>query len=371
METISARMASSAPLSLHGRRRPSGPDTGGCYAARCAVRRGGGREEKKKRVAAPTSLPSLAEVHDAAQRLRENVARVIVGKEAQIDLVIVALLSEGHILIDDVPGLGKTMLAKSVARSLGCTFQRIQFTPDLTPADIVGINYFNQKSGEFEFRPGPLLAQLVLADEINRASPRTQSALLEAMEERQVTIEGQTHVMPRPFLVLATQNPVELEGTFPLPEAQLDRFLLRLRLGYPSADEEGAILARFERAAPLESLQPVVEARELAGYARALEQVQVHERVRGYIVALVRATREEEAYELGASPRASLALLRAGRALAAMRGRDYVLPDDVQELAPAVLTHRLLLSAQSRLRSRDAGSILRDVIRRVPVPVEA
>ena len=312
----------------------------------------------------------VGEVAAAAARIRENVARVIVGKDAVVEHAIVALLSEGHILLDDVPGLGKTMLAKSLARSLGLGFRRIQFTPDLTPADVTGSNVYNQATGAFEFRPGPLLSQLVLADEINRASPRTQSALLEAMEERQVTVDGETRHMQRPFLVIATQNPVELEGTFPLPEAQLDRFLLRLRIGYPSAEEEDDILARFERAQPLDALAPVVEADALRELSRAVEQVQVHERVRGYIVELVRATREEDSFELGASPRASLGLLRTSRALAAIRGRAYVLPDDVQEMARVVLPHRLLLGAQSRLRSRTSADVLEGIIRGVPVPVE-
>ena len=327
-------------------------------------------EAESTMAAAEPASPDLARVAEVAARIRENVGRVIVGKEAIVEQTIVSLLAEGHILLDDVPGLGKTVLAKSLARSLGLSFRRIQFTPDLTPADVTGGNIYNQQSGAFEFRPGPLLAQLVLADEINRASPRTQSALLEAMEERQVTVDGETRPMDRPFVVIATQNPVELEGTFPLPEAQLDRFLLRLRLGYPSAEEEDGILARFERAQPLDTLEPVVEAAELLALSRAVEQVQVHERVRGYMVALVRATREEDAFELGASPRASLGLLRASRALAAIRGRSYVLPDDVQEMALVVLPHRLLLSSQSRLRSRSSEDILEGVIRRVPVPVE-
>ena len=317
------------------------------------------------------SVPPLSAVAEAAERIRENVARVIVGKDTVVEHAIVALMSEGHILLDDVPGLDKTVLAKSLARSLDLRFRRIQFTPDLTPADVTGSNVYNQQSGAFEFRPGPLLAQLVLADEINRASPRTQAALLEAMEERQITVDGETRPMERPFLVIATQNPVEMEGTFPLPEAQLDRFLLRLRIGYPSAEEEDAILARFERSQPLETLQPVVRADDLRDLTRAMEQVQVHERVRGYMVDVVRATREEAAFELGASPRAALGLLRASRALAAIRGRSYVLPDDVQEMARVVLPHRLLLSSQSRLRSRTSEDVLESVIRQVPVPVEA
>ncbi len=322
-------------------------------------------------VAETASLPTLAEVAEAAERIRQNVSRVIVGKEQVIDQVLVALFSEGHILLDDVPGLGKTVLAKSLARSLGLDFSRIQFTPDLMPADISGINIYNQQSGQFEFRAGPLISQLVLADEVNRASPRTQSALLEAMEERQLTVEGNTMAMERPFLVIATQNPVELEGTFPLPEAQLDRFLLRLNLGYPTAEEEDAILVRFERAQPLDELEPVVSGPQLLALSRAVEQVQVHERIRGYIVAIVQATREEEAFELGASPRASLALTRTSRALAAIRGRDYVLPDDVQEMVMSVVPHRLRLSTQSRLRSASTDSVLSTLLQNIPVPIEA
>ena len=315
-------------------------------------------------------LPTLTAVSEAAARVQENVARVIVGKDAVIEAVMVALLSEGHILLEDVPGLGKTVLAKAVARSLDCNFRRIQFTPDLMPADITGVSIFNQASASFEFRPGPLLAQLVLADEINRASPRTQSALLEAMEERQLTVEGETKPMPRPFIVIATQNPIELEGTFPLPEAQLDRFLLRLRLGYPTVEEEDGILRRFAQAQPLDDLDPVLEAEELLRMVKAVEQVMIHDSVRAYLLALVRATREEDALELGASPRASLALMRTTRALAAIHGRDFVLPDDVQTMAPLVLPHRVKLSAQSRLRSRGEDDIVREIVQRVPVPVD-
>ncbi len=317
------------------------------------------------------TAPALPEVAAAAERIRANIRRVIVGRDDVIDYTLAAILCEGHVLLDDVPGLGKTMLAKSLARSIGCSFRRIQFTPDLMPSDVTGVNVYNQRSGEFEFRAGPLLTQLVLADEINRASPRTQAALLEAMEERQLTVEGETMLMPRPFLVIATQNPVELEGTFPLPEAQLDRFLVRLRMGYPDAAEEDQILQRFERAQPLEALDPVIGAETLHAMAAAVEQVRVHETVRGYMVALVQATRAEAAFELGASPRASLGLMRTSRALAAIRSRDYVLPDDVQEMARVVLPHRLLLSAESRLRSSTAEALLEDVMSRVPVPIEA
>ena len=326
--------------------------------------------------ATPTAAPGrlspedVALIHETAARLQANVERVIVGKTDIVRLVLVALLCEGHILLEDVPGTGKTTLARSIARSLGCSFRRIQFTPDLMPADITGINYYNQKLGEFAFREGPLLSQVVLADEINRATPRTQAALLEAMEERQLTVEGVTLVLPRPFLVIATQNPVELEGTFPLPEAQLDRFLLRLKLGYPDERDEDEILFRFERRSPLDDLHPVVEATELVRLAQALGRLHVDPGVRRYCVLLARETRNDVAFELGASPRASLALFRAARARAAIEGRDYVLPDDVKTMAPHVLAHRLILSTQARLRGRDVGEILADVIRRVPVPVE-
>jgi len=309
-------------------------------------------------------------VEARARAARENVERVIVGKPEAVDLALIALLSDGHALIEDVPGIGKTMLARSLARSLDCSFRRIQFTPDLLPSDVLGTNVFNQRTAEFEFHPGPLLAQVVLADEINRATPRTQSALLEAMEERQITVEGKTLPLPSPFLVLATQNPVELEGTFPLPEAQLDRFLLRFDIGYPSEDQERAILARFREGSPEQELQAVVTAVDLREMQQLTRTVHVSEDIAGYIVALVRATREHAAVELGASPRAALALNRASQAHAVLQGRDFVLPDDVRTLAPAVLTHRLILGAQTYLRGRGVAEVLAEVVASVPVPVE-
>ncbi len=313
---------------------------------------------------------AAADIRDVADRVRENIGRVIVGRDEVVELALVALLADGHVLIEDVPGIGKTTLAKAIARSVGCSFKRIQFTPDLMPSDVTGIHYYNQKSGEFEFRPGPIIAHIVLADEINRATPRTQSALLEAMEERQVTIDGVTMPLPAPFLVLATQNPIELEGTFPLPEAQLDRFLMRVRIGYPTEGEEDDILLRFETENPLETLEPVVEAEELVRLRGMVPHVHCEPSVRRYLIALVQATRRHPALDLGASPRASLALFRASRALAAIRGRDYVLPDDVKFLAPFLLPHRLILGSQSRLRGRDAAGVLDEVLAEVATPVE-
>ena len=312
----------------------------------------------------------IEETAETAHRLRENIQRVIVGKETVIELTLVALLTGGHLLLEDVPGTGKTTLAKAIAASLGCTFRRIQFTPDLLPSDVTGIYFYNQKKQEFEFRPGPIFSQILLADEINRATPRTQSSLLEAMQERQVTVDIQTHYLRQPFLVLATQNPVELEGTFPLPEAQLDRFLMKLSIGYPTAAEEESILLRFEREDPLDSLQPVVDPELILALQSRVRKIRVEESVRKYIIEVSRRTRAHEDIELGASPRATMALYQTSQALAAIRGRDFVIPDDVKQLAPAVLIHRLVVNPQTRLRGRTPLDILVDVMETVPVPVE-
>ena len=309
-------------------------------------------------------------IRELAERAGDNIERVIVGKRDVIDLLLVALLCEGHVLIEDVPGTGKTMLAKSLARTLDCSFRRIQFTPDLLPSDVSGVSFFNQRSQEFEFRPGPIFAQVVLADEINRATPRTQSALLECMEERQVSLEGETRGLPRPFLVLATQNPIELEGTFPLPEAQLDRFMLRVSVGYPAEADEKDIVRRFRLGSPLDELPAVVTVAELSAMQRLVREVHVSEAVEDYMVRMVRASRLHAALQLGASPRATLALYRCAQALAALRGRGFVLPDDVKGLAQSVLGHRVIASAQSRLRGRSAADILAEVVTSVPVPVE-
>jgi MoxR-like ATPase len=304
-----------------------------------------------------------------AETIQRNVAQVIIGKANVTELLLVALLTEGHVLLEDVPGIGKTTLAKALARSLDCTFARIQFTPDLLPSDVTGINYYNQKHQEFDFRPGPVLSQLLLADEINRATPRTQSSLLEAMQERQVTVDGETHLLPRPFLVLATQNPIELEGTFPLPEAQVDRFLMQLRLGYPSQDEEEEILLRYQRDDPMLELRPVASSAEVLELQRQAKEIHVSTDVRHYVLQVVRATREHEAVDLGVSPRGSLALFKASQALAAVRGRTYVIPSDVQYLCPPILTHRVHISPQIRLRGRTPEQVVTEITEAVPVPV--
>jgi MoxR-like ATPase len=309
-------------------------------------------------------------IAEVARRLRENIQKVIVGKDAVIDQTLVAVLCEGHVLLEDVPGIGKTTLARALAVSLGCSFRRIQFTPDLLPSDVTGLNWFNQKEQAFEYRPGPIMSQVVLADEINRATPRTQSSLLEAMQERQVTVDGVTRPVPRPFLVMATQNPVELEGTFPLPEAQVDRFLLRIAIGYPSEAEENAILERFRLADPLPDLQAVTSAEEIMSLQGERRQVRVEESVRNYIVQVARATRTHNEIELGASPRATLSLYQSAQAWAAIQGREYVLPDDVKAMAPHVLTHRLMISPQAQLRGRQPEELVAAIVDTVPVPVE-
>jgi len=305
------------------------------------------------------------------QRVVQNIQKVIVGKEEVIELLLAAVLCEGHILLEDVPGTGKTTLARALAASLGCTFRRIQFPPDLLPSDITGLSWFNLKNQEFEFRPGPLMSQIVLADEINRATPRTQSALLEAMQEHQVTVDGVTRLLPRPFLVLATQNPVELEGTFPLPEAQIDRFLMHIAIGYPTRSEENDILERFRVDDPLPDLQAVVTPEEILALQKKRRQIRVEESVRDYIVQIARTTRENHEIQLGASPRATLALYQSAQAWAAIHERDYVLPDDVKYIAPPVLRHRLIVSAQAELRGRKSSELVADIVSSVAVPVEA
>jgi MoxR-like ATPase len=310
--------------------------------------------------------PDVAAV---AARLLANMEKVILGKRHQLTLVLVAYLCEGHILLEDVPGVAKTMLARALARSVGCTFKRLQCTPDLLPTDVTGVSVFNQKTTEFEFRPGPIFAQTVLADEINRTTPRTQSALLEAMAERRVTVDGQTYALKPPFLVIATQNPIDHEGTFPLPEAQLDRFLVRLSLGYPSLDEEAAMLQRLQHGHPIDDLAPVVSAAEVLACQEAVRDVFVDEKVRRYLLGVVHLTREHDDVHLGGSPRASIALFRTAQALAAVSGRNFVLPDDVKRMALPTLAHRLILRPESRLRKVTPAAIINEILGEVSVPV--
>jgi MoxR-like ATPase len=312
----------------------------------------------------------VPKIQESGERVLANVERVIVGKHREVRLALVALLCRGHLLIEDVPGTGKTVLAKAIARSLGCSFRRIQFTPDLLPSDVTGLSIYNQKTQEFEFRAGPIMAQVVLADEINRATPKTQSSLLECMEERQSTIDGTTYKMPEPFLVIATQNPIEYEGTFALPEAQLDRFMLKLRMGYPTPAEEIVILDEQKRVHPLDDLSEVCTAQELRDLQAAVREIYVDPAVSEYIVRLVNATRTHPDVYLGASPRGSLALYRTGQALAALLGRDYVIPDDIKELAEPALGHRLIVKTSSTIRDVEAGQIVREVLDAVPVATD-
>ncbi|MCL5256445.1 MAG: MoxR family ATPase [Chloroflexi bacterium] len=310
----------------------------------------------------------MQEAWSAAGSIIRNVEKVIVGKHDQVELTIIALLCQGHLLIEDVPGVGKTVLAKAIAKSIGCIFKRVQFTPDLLPSDVTGVSVYNQKTTEFEYRPGPVMSQILLADEINRATPKTQSSLLEAMEERQVTVDSITYALPRPFIVLATENPIEYEGTFPLPEAQLDRFLMRLSLGYPSKSDEVQILDGQRKLHPLSEIGQVVSTEELEAAQAAVKEIFVDNSVKEYIVNIVSATRRHDEVYLGASPRGSLALYRTAQALAGLRERDYVIPDDVKHLAEHVLAHRLIVSPAARLRNVEARSIVQDILGTVPVP---
>jgi len=310
----------------------------------------------------------MADIKEFGERIIDNLGQVIVGKRQSLELVVIGLLCQGHILIEDVPGVGKTMMARSLAKSLDCTFSRIQFTPDMLPSDVTGVSIYNQQKREFEFRSGPIMGQIVLADEVNRATPKTQAALLEAMEEHQVTVDGVTHLLPAPFMVLATQNPIEYEGTFPLPEAQLDRFIMRVRMGYPSVAEEMKILDNQQLRHPIESLKSIVKVKELLSAIDAVRNVYVSPAVQRYIIDLVGRTRQSGDVYLGASPRGSLALFRASQAHAALQGRDHVLPDDVKVLVVAVLGHRVIVSPAARLRELSADRIVEEILQNTPVP---
>ncbi len=310
----------------------------------------------------------MANVQEIANRIVDNVERVIVGKRSSVQLTVLGLLCQGHMLIEDVPGVGKTVLAKALSASVGCKFQRIQFTPDMLPSDVTGVSVFNQKTREFEFRPGPIHAQIVLVDEINRATPKTQSALLEAMEERQVTVDGHTYPLEPPFMVLATQNPIEYEGTFPLPEAQLDRFLMRIRLGYAEKEQEIEVLDRQQHQHPLDSLSLAVTVEELQAAQTAIKDIYIDNYIKNYIVEIVRRTRQHPDVYLGSSPRGALALYRLGQARAAMFGRDFVLPDDIKALATVALNHRIIVGPAARIKDVEPSTIVEDILDRVPVP---
>lgn len=310
----------------------------------------------------------MQETYAICQKIIDNVEKVIVGKRSKAELALISLLCQGHLLIEDVPGVGKTTLAKSIARSVGCTFRRIQFTPDLLPSDITGVSIYNQKNGDFEFRPGPVMAQIVLADEINRASPKTQSALLECMEERQVTVDGTTYRMPQPFTVIATQNPIEYQGTYPLPEAQLDRFMLRIGLDYPSAQDEVTMMENQQYSHPIEEIAAVCETSQFLSIQGEVKKIEVSSLVRQYIVSLVGASRNHSSVYLGASPRGSLSLFRTGQALAMLHGREYVLPDDIKELAEPTLAHRLILTPAARMKNTSGKDVIAELLASVPVP---
>jgi len=310
----------------------------------------------------------MSNIQVITERVIDNVEKVIIGKHDAVELTLLALICQGHVLIEDVPGVGKTMLARATAKSIGCTFRRIQFTPDLLPSDVTGVSVYNQKTQEFQFRPGPVLTQILLTDEINRATPKTQSALLEAMEERQVTVDGVTYQMPKPFMVMATQNPIEYEGTFPLPEAQLDRFLLRISLGHPLPQDEMRILDSQQHTHPIEKITQVVTVAELLAAQEEIKNVYVDNLVKEYIIALVNATRNHPDVYLGASPRGSLGLYRTSQALAAMRNREYAIPDDIKALAQVVLAHRIIVSPSARIRNVDARAVVEEVLQSVPVP---
>lgn len=324
--------------------------------------------QMETRRGAPSRSASVELVQQVAERIAHSVGQVIIGKRNEVRLTVLGLLCQGHILIEDIPGVGKTMMARALARSIGCTFSRIQFTPDMLPTDVTGVSIFNPKTSEFEYRPGPIMAQIVLADEINRATPKTQAALLEAMEEKQVTVDGVSYMLQEPFLILATQNPIEYEGTFPLPEAQLDRFMLRIHLGYPGAAEEKAILTAQQFEHPIQNAFQVVSAAELIAAQRAVRDVYAAEEIKDYIVALVNASRHHPDVYLGSSPRGSLALFRCAQARAAMAGRDYVVPDDVKALAEVTLAHRIIVGAAARVKDVTARTIIQEIVASTPIP---